>query len=60
MTTNDDKSRQSRAELTQLLYGDEIPWSERSLAFKCRWVFDRTWQRIADAWLVLTGRADIG
>jgi len=46
--------------LSRLLYADTIKWCDRSLSYRMKWHVTRAASRVRDAWLVLTGQADIG
>jgi hypothetical protein len=49
-----------RLELNQTMYGDSRPADRLSRRRRMKiWLWIR-WNRMVDAWLVLTGRADIG
>lgn len=41
--------------LNRLFYGDDVPWSKRSLWYKTKWHLGRWRNRIAGAWAVLSG-----
>lgn len=45
---------------TKFLYGDRIPWSERSMSYKIGWHVTLWRDRIRDAWNVLIGRDHVG
>jgi hypothetical protein len=45
---------------SRILYGDEIKWSDRPLSYRLKHHVKRAAGRVRDAWLVLTGKAEIG
>ena len=60
MTNMDLVSHQSDAMRYFLYADDRVKWSDRPFSYRLKWYLTRYLNRISDAWLVLTGRAQIG